>query len=110
MYWLTVLCISSADDMDAIPVKQFVKHVMELYKSNMQGFAEEFEVNFHTSSMLPWLFTLTFISYSSEFIDDANRAFTNTKLGLLDFSQFVTLQPKKSMYLIEILLCKHSWK
>lgn len=38
--------VSAADDMDAIPVKQFVKHVMELYKSNMQGFAEEFEVRF----------------------------------------------------------------
>uniref|UniRef100_A0A8C6W0J1 protein-tyrosine-phosphatase n=1 Tax=Nothobranchius furzeri TaxID=105023 RepID=A0A8C6W0J1_NOTFU len=31
------------DDMDAIPVKHFVKHIMELYKNNMQGFAEEFE-------------------------------------------------------------------
>ncbi|MEQ2164916.1 hypothetical protein GOODEAATRI_011723, partial [Goodea atripinnis] len=39
----TIPIIPIPDDMDAIPVKQFVKHVMELYKSNMQGFAEEFE-------------------------------------------------------------------
>ncbi len=32
--------------MEAIPVKHFVKHIMELYKNNLQGFSEEFEVHF----------------------------------------------------------------
>lgn len=32
--------------MEAIPVKLFIKHIMELYKNNLQGFSEEFEVHF----------------------------------------------------------------
>lgn len=38
------LLLPPADDMDAVPVKHFIKHVMELYKNNLQGFSEEFEV------------------------------------------------------------------
>lgn len=31
--------------MDAVPVKQFVKHVSERHTSHHRGFSEDFEVN-----------------------------------------------------------------
>nr|XP_023664558.1 receptor-type tyrosine-protein phosphatase gamma-like isoform X1 [Paramormyrops kingsleyae] len=42
--------ITIPDDMDAIPVKQFLKHVMELYSNNQHGFSEEFEAVQHCTS------------------------------------------------------------
>ncbi|XP_039182540.1 receptor-type tyrosine-protein phosphatase gamma isoform X1 [Crotalus tigris] len=39
----TVPIIPIPDDMEAIPVKQFVKHIGELYANNQHGFSEDFE-------------------------------------------------------------------
>lgn len=71
------LFISSADDMEAIPVKQFVKHVMELYKNNMQGFAEEFEVRFHHCKNVDLIWAL--------------RVYKTKRLDLLPASSFIFL-------------------
>uniref|UniRef100_A0A8D2LGW4 Receptor-type tyrosine-protein phosphatase gamma n=1 Tax=Varanus komodoensis TaxID=61221 RepID=A0A8D2LGW4_VARKO len=39
----TIPIIPIPDDMEAIPVKQFVKHISELYANNQHGFSEDFE-------------------------------------------------------------------
>uniref|UniRef100_A0A3B4TYB9 protein-tyrosine-phosphatase n=1 Tax=Seriola dumerili TaxID=41447 RepID=A0A3B4TYB9_SERDU len=39
----TIPAIPIPDDMDAIPVKHFIKHVTELYSNNQHGFSEDFE-------------------------------------------------------------------
>uniref|UniRef100_A0A674NYW6 protein-tyrosine-phosphatase n=1 Tax=Takifugu rubripes TaxID=31033 RepID=A0A674NYW6_TAKRU len=36
-------CVFSADDMEAVPVKQFIKHVSEHHSSSQRGFSEDFE-------------------------------------------------------------------
>ncbi|XP_067397626.1 receptor-type tyrosine-protein phosphatase gamma isoform X3 [Emydura macquarii macquarii] len=39
----TIPIIPIPDDMEAIPVKQFIKHISELYSNNQHGFSEDFE-------------------------------------------------------------------
>uniref|UniRef100_A0A4W6F839 protein-tyrosine-phosphatase n=1 Tax=Lates calcarifer TaxID=8187 RepID=A0A4W6F839_LATCA len=39
----TIPIIPIPDDMDAIPVKHFIKHISELYSNNQHGFSEDFE-------------------------------------------------------------------
>uniref|UniRef100_A0A671WYQ0 protein-tyrosine-phosphatase n=1 Tax=Sparus aurata TaxID=8175 RepID=A0A671WYQ0_SPAAU len=39
----TIPVIPIPDDMEAVPVKQFVKHVSELYSNNQHGFSDDFE-------------------------------------------------------------------
>ncbi|XP_035008131.2 receptor-type tyrosine-protein phosphatase gamma isoform X2 [Hippoglossus stenolepis] len=39
----TIPVIPIPDDMEAIPVRQFIKHISELYSNNQHGFSEDFE-------------------------------------------------------------------
>ncbi|KAK2889484.1 hypothetical protein Q8A67_014859 [Cirrhinus molitorella] len=44
--------LSTADDLEAVPVRQFIKNIMELYSNNQHGFSQEFdEVQHCTSEM-----------------------------------------------------------
>uniref|UniRef100_A0A8C1KP27 protein-tyrosine-phosphatase n=1 Tax=Cyprinus carpio TaxID=7962 RepID=A0A8C1KP27_CYPCA len=44
--------LSTADDLEAVPVRQFIKHIMELSSNNQHGFSQEFdEVQHCTSEM-----------------------------------------------------------
>lgn len=42
-----VCCVS--DDLEALSVRQFIKHVMEFYSNNQQGFSQEFNVSMNLS-------------------------------------------------------------
>uniref|UniRef100_A0AAR2LJI8 protein-tyrosine-phosphatase n=1 Tax=Pygocentrus nattereri TaxID=42514 RepID=A0AAR2LJI8_PYGNA len=35
--------LSIPDDLEAVPVRQFIKHIMELYSNNHHGFSQEFD-------------------------------------------------------------------
>uniref|UniRef100_A0A8C1I8M3 protein-tyrosine-phosphatase n=1 Tax=Cyprinus carpio TaxID=7962 RepID=A0A8C1I8M3_CYPCA len=44
--------LSTADDLEAVPVRHFIKHIMELYSNNQHGFSQQFdEVQHCTSEM-----------------------------------------------------------
>ncbi len=38
-----MVCVS--DDLEAVSVRQFIKHIMELYSNNQHGFSQEFDVS-----------------------------------------------------------------
>lgn len=39
------MCVCVSDDQEALSVRQFIKHVMQLYSNNQQGFSQEFNVS-----------------------------------------------------------------
>lgn len=42
-YDVCMVCVS--DDLEAVPVRQFIKRIMELYSNNQHGFSQEFDVS-----------------------------------------------------------------
>lgn len=43
--WYDACTICVSDDLEAVPVRQFIKHIMELYSNNQHGFSQEFDVS-----------------------------------------------------------------
>lgn len=63
---LSLMSVVSADDMDAVPVKQFVKHVSERHSIHQRKFSEDFEVNPPQAARGRWSYFFLFFLWTED--------------------------------------------